>query len=452
MKINHNISAQLANVSLRKNDRRLSSALERLSSGYKINKASDDSAGLAISNKMRTQIRALDRASDNANDGVSIIQTAEGAISEIQSILQRVRELGVQSANDTNTVDDRAAIEEEVGKMMDEIDRIASTADYNGQGLLDGSCDRAVLYDQNGFENVYLSDYVEAGEYSFEVTQLAEAAEATLEYRIPGAGEEPATISIDGVSIEITSEDTDETVAAKVMEVCSVLDIKVAISPAGQEFTLQTAAAGSNQYITYKGVDDDKAQTVRGLDAKAEAAGGFPANVAVTGNGDYVTFTDSTGFEMEVHVSKKETVKATVYDSGSMRIQVGAYEHEDISINFSKLSCETLGLRDREGNDIINMGCSGNATRSLEVLDGALSRVSTLRSQLGAYENRLNSTISSLDISEENLTDSMSRIMDTDMASAMTEYTQLNVMTEAATSMLAQANNKPQQILNLIQG
>ena len=144
MRINHNVTAQLANINLKKTNKRLTSSLESLSSGYKINSAADDSAGLAISNKMRTQIRALEQSSRNAEDGTSIIQTAEGALSEVTAILQRVRELSVQSANDTNTLDDREAMQVELDKMLKELDRIGSQTEFNGNGLLDGSFSRVV--------------------------------------------------------------------------------------------------------------------------------------------------------------------------------------------------------------------------------------------------------------------------------------------------------------------
>ena len=164
MRINHNVTAQLANINLKKTNKRLTSSLESLSSGYKINSAADDSAGLAISNKMRTQIRALDQASRNAEDGTSIIQTAEGALSEVAALLQRMRELSVQAANDTNTLEDRDAIQVEVDKLLDEIDRIGSTTEFNGNGLLDGSFTRVVTYDTNGLSTLFLSEEVKAGE------------------------------------------------------------------------------------------------------------------------------------------------------------------------------------------------------------------------------------------------------------------------------------------------
>ena len=194
MRINHNVTAQLANINLKKTNKRLTSSLESLSSGYKINSAADDSAGLAISNKMRTQIRALDQASRNAEDGTSIIQTAEGALSEVAALLQRMRELSVQAANDTNTLEDRDAIQVEVDKLLDEIDRIGSTTEFNGNGLLDGSFTRVVTYDTNGLSTLFLSEEVKAGEYELTINQ--KATSATLNATFPATGTMMSVLSL----------------------------------------------------------------------------------------------------------------------------------------------------------------------------------------------------------------------------------------------------------------
>lgn len=173
MRINHNISAQMANVNLKRTDSRLSSSLERLSSGYKINKAADDSAGMAITNKMRAQIRALDQASRNSQDGQSIIETAEGAMGEIETILQRVRELAVQTANDTYALEDREAVQKEVDELLDEVDRIATTTEFNGTALLDGSAARTFGSSNIDIKPVYTSMSVEKGDYKLTVDQVA---------------------------------------------------------------------------------------------------------------------------------------------------------------------------------------------------------------------------------------------------------------------------------------
>lgn len=464
MRINHNISAQLANVNLKKTNRRLSSSLESLSSGYKINKAADDSAGLAISNKMRTQIRALDQASRNADDGQSIIQTAEGSLSEIEALLQRMRELSVQAANDTYIVDDRESIQQEIDKLSDEVDRIASTTEFNGNGLLDGSCTRVVTYSENGFKSLSVSDKVKAGSYKIKVTQKAEPATGTLNFTIPTTGS--TKVSVNGVEITINATDSDEDVRSEIISKCDMLDIDV--SGTGTNLTLKTRASGSSQKLSIQGTGDTAPTVTKGKDAEVTAipsAGGFAedpndstkSTVTCTSDGKNVTLEDSSGFKMQFSVEDTATanvneVEITVYDTGSMVLQIGANEHQNISIDFPEVSCRTLKLRESDGTNLVNVCSQEGASKAITVFDNAVRSVSATRSQLGAYENRLESTVSSLDVSSENMTDSMSRIMDTDMAAAMTNYTQENVLSQAATSMLAQANNRPQQIMSLLQG
>lgn len=452
MRVNHNISAQLANVNLKKTNNRLSASLESLSSGYKINKAADDAAGIAISNKMRTQIRALDQASNNADDGQSIIQTAEGSLSEIEALLQRMRELSVQAANDTYIVDDRESIQKEIDELCDEVDRIASTTEFNGNGLLDGSCTRVVTYSENGYSSLALSGDVKAGTYTFELVQKAEPAVGTLNFTIPTEG--TSTITINDVNITVSSTDTVDDVRSKVISYCDMLDIDVAGT--GASLTLQTRACGSAQSISIQGTDDDTTTVSRGENAKISTVDGFTGGVVCTSDGKNVTIEDNSGFKMQLSVEDTATVgnevHVVVYDTGSMILQIGANEHQNIAIDFPEVSCRTLQLRESDGTSLVNVCSQGGATKAITTFDDAIRSVSSTRSQLGAYENRLISTVSSLDISSENMTDAMSRIMDTDMATAMTNYTQESVLSQAATTMLAQANNRPQQILSLLQG
>lgn len=462
MRVNHNISAQLANVNLKKTNNKLAASLESLSSGYKINKAADDAAGIAISNKMRTQIRALDQASRNADDGQSIIQTAEGSLSEIEALLQRMRELSVQAANDTYIVDDRESIQQEIDKLSDEVDRIASTTEFNGNGLLDGSCTRVVTYSENGYSSLAISEGVKAGTYKFELTEKAEPAEGTLNFTIPTTG--TSTITINEVTITVASTDTEEAVRSKVISYCDMLDIDV--SGTGKSLTLNTRACGSAQFISVKGTDDDTTTETRGTDAVIEPISAeadndddgvaFTDDVVCTSDGKNVTLEDSSGFRMQLSVEDTakvgSEVEVVVYDTGSMILQIGANEHQNIAIDFPEVSCRTLQIRESDGTNLVNVCSQAGASKAITTFDDAIRSVSATRSQLGAYENRLMSTVSSLDISSENMTDAMSRIMDTDMATAMTNYTQESVLSQAATTMLAQANNRPQQILSLLQG
>lgn len=450
MRINHNISAQLANVNLKKVDSRLSASLERLSSGYRINKAADDSAGLAISNKMRTQIKALDQASRNAADGESIIQTAEGALTEIASILQRVRELGVQAANDTYTLDDRVAAQAEIDELLDEIDRISETTEFNGKGLLDGSSARTTMSNSLSVRTMSATMSVKSGTYDVQVTKTAEPATAVLNYTIPTTG--TYVIDLNDVEIEIEPGDTPDTVKTKVIEVCDAMNMDVKDNGAGFEIT--TRATGLAQQISIQYPTDQDPTIYRGADAEVTLGAGFGTDNSYTAVGANVTIIGNNGFEICVDVSEAQVndeATLRIEDAGYMVVQIGANEHQILEMDFTEINCEKLCLRDRKGTPLVNVCTSNNATHMLEVMDRAIETVSATRSQLGAYQNRLETTEASLDISSENMTDAMSRIRDTDMADEMTKYTQYSVLSQAATSMLSQANNRPQEVMNLLQ-
>lgn len=453
MRINHNISAQLANVNLKKTNNKMSATLESLSSGYKINKAADDSVGMAISNKMRSQIRALDQASRNAGDGQSLLQTAESSLGEIESLVQRMRELSIQAANDTNTNSDRRAIQEEIDSLMDEVDRIASTTEFNGKGLLDGTSSRAVTYSENGFGTVTLSDNVEAGKYEIEVIQQAAAATGTLNYTIPAEG--TTTVQINGTSIELSASDTEEMAYEKILEVCSSMGIDVEGDAYSGSLDLITRAKGSSQIVYLTDSDGNTTQN-KGVDAMVNATAGFSTGVVCRGDGETVTLKDNSGFEMQISIGENvavgTTTEITVYDAGSMKLQIGANEFQDVSIDFEAISCVSLHFRELDGDNKVNVCSEPGAQNAISACDDAIKAISAYRSKLGAYSNRLESTVASLDVSSENLTEAMSRITDTDMATAMTEYTQENVLSQAATSMLAQANNRPQTVMSLLQG
>lgn len=453
MRINHNISAQLANVNLKKTNRKMSSTLESLSSGYKINKAADDSAGMAISNKMRAQIRALDQASRNAEDGESLLQTAEASLGELESIVQRMRELSVQAANDTNTISDRMAIQEEIDALLDEVDRIAETAEFNGKGLLDGSCSKAVTYSENGFNTITLSDGVEPGVYEIEVLQVATAATGSFTYTIPAEGNN--SYKINGETITISASDSREEAFDKFLNVCSNMGIDMEGDATTGSLTLTTKAKGSSQVINVS----DEAGTLandRGVDAMVEAKNGFTNGMVCRGNGEAVSLRDNSGFDMQIAIEDIVTVgttcEVTVYEGGSMKLQIGANESQYLAVDFQAVSCLSLQFRESDGDNMVNVCSSEGAQHAITTFDNAVNLISSYRARLGAYSNRLESTVSSLDVSNENVTEAMSRITDTDMATAMTNYTQQNVLAQAATSMLAQANNRPQTVMSLLQG
>lgn len=451
MKINHNITAQIANVNLKKDERKIGSVLQKLSSGYKITKASDDSAGLAISNKMRTQIRALEQSSRNAEDGRSIIETADAALGEVTNILQRIRELSVQAANDTYTIDDRVAAQDEIDQLLDEVDRISSTTEFNGKKLLDGSSSRAFVC-EDGTNNlpparpISVSMEVPAGDYKFTIN--AQATQASVTFNLPT--NYPAEIMVNDVTLNVTSAQDAQT---KILETCDKMNMKCQF---GAQCKITTNTYGSDQKVS---VDAAGAKyEASGTDAKitldtTPPTSKFESTAKYSVHGNSVIIRDNGGFEMRVELANTTgDVNLHVYNAGYMDIQIGANEHQSLSMNFAEVSCNSLGLRDSEGNDTINVCTRKGADNSILKLDDAIKITSATRAELGAYQNRLESTKSSLDVSSYNMTNAMSRIMDTDMADAMTEYTQLNVLQQAATSMLSQANSKPEQIMSILQG
>ena len=453
MKINHNITAQIANVNLKKDERKIGSVLQKLSSGYKITKASDDSAGLAISNKMRTQIRALEQSSRNAEDGRSIIETADAALGEVTNILQRIRELSVQAANDTYTIDDRVAAQDEIDQLLDEVDRISSTTEFNGKKLLDGSSSRAFVC-EDGTNNlpparpISVSMEVPAGDYKFTINSKAKPAILTM--GLPS--NYPAEVMVNDVTLNVTSAQDAET---KILDTCDKMNLKCEINGSSAKITTNTY--GSDQKISVVDANGNTQEEV-GKDANitldtTPPASKFESTAKYSVHGNSVVIRDNGGFEMRVELADTTgSVNLHVYNAGYMDMQIGANEHQSLSMNFEEVSCNSLGLRDSAGTDTINVCTRKGADNSILKLDDAIKITSAARAELGAYQNRLESTKSSLDVSSYNMTNAMSRIMDTDMADAMTEYTQLNVLQQAATSMLSQANSKPEQIMSILQG
>ncbi len=442
MRINHNISAQMANVNLKKTDTRLSSSLERLSSGYKINKAADDSAGMAITNKMRAQIRALDQASRNSEDGQSIIETAEGAMGEIENILQRVRELAVQTSNDTYALEDREAVQKEVDELLDEVDRIATTTEFNGTALLDGSAARTFASSNIDIKPIYTSMSVEKGDYKLTVDQVAEPAELTVP--LPSV---PSSITLNKTIIEFPASMNDDAVAERLQAACDAMNIDMERN--GGSVTFKTRSTGSLEQITYS--DGTGEKVARGKEAEITLQDGFESTATYSGDGNLVTIRDNEGFEMQIETNAVGQTELRVFDAGYMTVQIGANESQTLNMNFPEVSCLNLGLRSSDGNDKINLCTQYSSELALDSMDRAIKKVSGARSTLGSYQNRLETTTSSLDLSSQNITEAMSRIGDTDMADEMTKYTQNEVLSQAATSMLAQANNRPQQIMSLLQ-
>jgi len=528
MRINHNISALKANNQLSRTNKLLDESLRRLSSGYRINSAADDAAGLAISEKMRTQIAGLEQASRNASDGISVIQTAEGALIEVEAMLQRMRELAVQSANGIYTTQDRSAIQAEIDQLNQEIMRISETTEFNTMTLLDGNIDRKSFSNNINVKLIALSDTVSVGSYAIKITQDARQAVVVGNTIDLGTGhtttsrkitaDEAGTININGESIEIKEGDTVDEVFQKLRDVCDSVSVTVfATDPAkitsgeypdpktyppelaGYEsetlasnkvLVFVTKEYGSDQKIEIN-CDNPQLSELLGLtvagvkavgiDAKAEIDftkdkpdSLFEKTATVSIRGNKVTVSDRNNFKMVFEVNPgtvgtefKDTkvtstgvdagqivdaapggdidITVSVLDAGPMDLQIGANEGQTMSIRIPRVTPQTLGI------DKINIGTADGAQRAISLLDIAINEISAIRSKLGAYQNRLEHAISNLDVASENMTESLSRIEDVDMAEEMAEYTQKNVLAQAGTAMLAQANMRPQHILSLLQ-
>lgn len=474
MKINTNISALRANFNLNSVQSQLTASTNKLSSGYRITKAADDAAGMAISQKMHAQIRGLQRASKNGSDGVSFIQTTEGVLSEIENMLQRCRELSVHAANGSvTTIEDKQALQNEIDSLMAEIDRLSKDTEYNTMSVLDGSCCRQSSSNNVGVKLIDASDDVALTGYKFKI--VSEATQATAKTGALGFAPtdvvDKATagqIQINGEVIDIKEGQTFEDVYANIRDYCEMMNVDVVpVNAAGVECELAAATNLSFTSVIYGAsqklnITTDNAnlaqklgingvQTTEGTDAKVtlDTTSGFSNTATVFINGGQMEVSDRDGFRMLFDISNAKAgsdATVTMLDAGYVAIQIGANEGQSINISIPCVNTKTLDIEN------CNVCTVAGASSSISAFDDAIQQVSSIRAKLGAYQNRLDSAISSLDETSQNLTEACSRIEDVDMSEEMTKYTQYSVLVQAGTSMLAQANNQPQTILQILQG
>jgi flagellin len=384
----------IANNALQRNDSLLSDSLERLSSGLKIANAKDNPSGLAMSRRMNSQIEGLGVANDTSNDAISIVQVADGSLSEIHEVLQRMNELAIKASNGTLTEDDRKAIQEEVTLLKEEIERMAKTTQFNGQSILDGS------FDLRGYATVGTNPETAVTNPNVKVVSYSDVVEAGT-YQITG---------IDVSYINLTGS--------------------TGVDKKGIFFENGSESAIKIQKVTDSGMVD---YMNNGLQA--------------TINEDVLTLTDSTGRKIQIQIDESfnGTVNVELTGTGAMTMQVGANEGQTLDIRIPKISLSTLGLYNLDlANEI-------GAREGIESIKNAIVQVSSIRANLGAYQNRLEHTVSNLDITVENMTAAYSRIMDVDMAEEMTTYSTQQVLSQAGISMMAQANERPSQVLQLLQ-
>ncbi len=455
MRVNCNISAVIANNQLGKSENSLDKAIERLSSGLRINHAEDDAAGMAISKKMHAQIKALEQSGRNTSDGISVVQTAESALGEIENMLQRMRELAVQSADDTYSAEDKDAIQAEVSQLVDEIDRVSTDTEFNTMPLLNGSLSRRVYSDTTGVNMIAMSSSVSSGDYSFTVSSPGTQARLTADIFSETVTEAQAgKMTINGAEVTISAGQTFTEVYDNMMEACNRAGVTLEKTGSFLHFTNNECGKFEEVNIEFDSETTakelfglDKINTEYGSDAEVKKGAGFSDSASVTTEGNKVTIKDINNFSMEFEIGKDSygDCKFKVTDMGTMGIQVGTNDGQQISIDIPKINAHTLGI------DSVNIGTSYTASRSLDKLDEAITKVSSARSSLGAYQNRLETTVESIASYNENITSALSRIEDCDMATEMTEYTSQNVISQAATSVLSQANERPQTVLQLLQ-
>lgn len=484
MKINHNMSAIIANKKLLRTENGLQNSIERLTTGLRINRASDDAAGMAIASKMDAQIKGLNQASRNGSDGVSVIEVADGALNEVVNMLQRMRELSVQAANEINAPSDLKAIQSEIASLTEEIDRVSKDTEYNTMKLLDGTQDIRVYPSVRGIDRIDISDSVEADTYTVNV--IADARHAVGEGAAPApafpgpiTAAEAGSVIINGVEVKVEEGDTFERVYEKLRAGAETGNVNLLVvddltatggTPENEGYVPTDAAAGgtlvfiSRRYgsseelnvscenaalANYLGIPAN-GYTEHGADAEVNfAAGdnGFSEQATILTEGKHVKITDKSGFEMnfDVEPGVAGDVSLEVTTVGTMMLQIGANEDQTMEVRIPEVSAKSLYIDDVDVETIQGGG------RAITSFDNAIRKVSEARSRLGAYQNRLDSAVASLDSSEENMTAALSRIEDVDMAEEMSEYTKYNVLSQAATSVLAQANDIPQQVLQLLQ-
>lgn len=483
--INTNLVSLNAQRHLSQSQSALATSMQRLSSGLRINSAKDDAAGLAISQRMTAQINGLNQASRNANDGISLAQTAEGALSSSGSILQRVRELSVQSANATNSASDRKAIQSEVGQLLSELDRISTTTEFNGQKLLDGSFGSATF--QVGAN---ANQTITATTGNFRTTtygaQLAASASVAAAATAPAAA--AATVIINGLQSKTVNVDASNTAAQIAASVNAVADATGVSASARNVSEFKATATGSFS-LAVKGDNTTTAANVTfsvsatgtsaGLSEAVKAFNDVSSQTGITAKlntaADGIILTNEAGADIDItnnSATATMTLAAqnavTTLSSGTLTFSAGqaaaAAGGTAVSRGTVEFSSEkgyslagtsayiAAGASSLKAVNTIDVSTVDGATKALKIVDSALAAVNNQRASFGALQSRFENTISNLATTSENLSASRSRIQDADFAAETANLTRAQILQQAGTAMLAQAKALPQNVLSLLQG
>lgn len=498
MKISYNAAAMRASNSLNASDSRVSKSLERLSSGLKVTSSKDNPSGYAIGKKMNTQIQGISVATQCSNNGISIIETADGALTEVHEMLQRMNELAIKGATGTLTTSDRMTLNEEIKQLKAEVTRIASDTEFNGQTLLDGSFDLRGYTNNHKAKVDYYSDEVIPKKYTIDQLTVVYNDDGTINKDasvvvLKNEGDDAFPTGVKFTSVgqdKITLTGPQDFEMTVMIEPDPVKDAdgeivsynavnlietsQVEVPEFSATYTYQLNEAGTEWVPVL-----DEAETKKAFADELAAGGDIPEGAAITSiisdnenETDTLVITDDNGFRLEVTINRpaaqsndpaipqpaadtvdlgggqQTAAQGLVLDItgiGSMDTQTGANEGQQLAIRIPTISLSRLGI---EKTELTTQDSCSDAVN--EIKEGILY-VSSVRSRLGAYQNRLEHTVNNLDITKENMTSSYSRIMDVDMAEEMTSYTTEQVISQASVSMLAQANERPSQVLQLLQ-
>ena len=490
MVVQHNMQAMNANRMLNVTTTQQSKATEKLSSGYKINRAADDAAGLSISEKMRKQIKGLDQASTNAQDGISAVQTAEGALTEVHSMLQRMNELATQAANGTNSESDRSSIQDEIDQLTTEIDRVAETTKFNETYLLKGNGKTStvkIAAQDAGIKGtltgvgtgtaVFKMNTLKYGQsitigskgYTIGTTisNIRDAINGKGNINIGGTVAAGSIISINGTEYKVAKDDKDvdrtenrleaKDIAALIQDGDKVVvgtQTMVAMTEAKQDGVGDNDASVISANKAYSLIADElrKASSI-GADAGSEAKISTNDTKKV---GEATIVADADAAKAAGDKAQTKTQVTFIINEGSVKVNqglqmglhVGADADETNKISFTVDTMNSAGLGVQGLNLVDKTGAK--ATYAIDAISDAISKVSAQRSALGAVQNRLEHTINNLDNVVENTTSAESQIRDTDMAETMVEYSKNNILAQAGQSMLAQANQSNQGVLSLL--
>ena len=468
MVVQHNMQAANANRMLNVTTSAQSKSTEKLSSGYRINRAADDAAGLSISEKMRKQIRGLDKASSNAEDGVSSVQTAEGALTEVHSMLQRMNELATQSANGTNSTTDRKAIQDEIDQLTTEIDRVAETTKFNETYLLKGDNGtktvnmkahdaglKGTLTDNGDGTATFVMDELKDGDSvsiggkNYTIGSSKTDVDAVFANKIKKVGD---SFELNGKTISIVEDAKADPTAGKYKAAEIATTVKGLITEGS------TVKFGNSEYKVMKGADDgiddvDKSvitakkayMLAQDELLKANQIGDTNGGAKVGKDDAFAAYTLANASNtFKIHTGTTDVAEKLSF---SLHVGSDADMTNKITVDIETMNSSYLGIKGLNVND--DSGIAG--TYAIDAISDALQKVSEQRSSLGAVQNRLEHTIDNLDNVVENTTTAESRIRDTDMAEEMVNYSKNNILAQAGQSMLAQANQSNQGVLSLLQ-